>query len=160
MISVVRAGFCPELSPGSRIIDALNNEFSEAPAISNVRKLIVIKRIDPEEFEDQEVNAMSVKDDDFEFSQEDLDALEDEIPPEVDEMSMEDLGLTDDDLDDIDLDDDGFDDELTDEDLEALEKEIPPEVDQLEDGDLDDEGEGEESPKRNKEDSDELDDYI
>jgi len=101
MISIVKAGVDPEKKSGSRIIDALNDEFSEVPQVSCIRKLIVVRKIDPEEFEDQEVDNMGREEDDIEMTQEEIDALEKEIPDEIDKLSMEELGLTEDDLDDL-----------------------------------------------------------
>jgi len=140
MISIIRAkGISPDLLSGSRTIDALNNEFSEAPPICSIKRLIIIKKINPEEFEDQEVNNMS-DEKDLDLSPEEIDGLENEIPAEADEMSDEELGEMDDDIDDLEGSegDEGSDGEedMTDEDLDALEKEIPPEADNLKDEDL------------------------
>jgi len=188
MISIIRAGYSPELPSGSRTIDALNNEFSEAPPISCIRRMIIIKKIDPEEFEDG-VNDMA-KEEDFDLSPEELDKLEAEVPAEADEMTDAELGP------DEDLDEDGTDPEpigkkegdesgekeesgdgdMTEEELDALENEIPPEADELSDEeaaepdpDLDDEAaeddsedlaDKKEDKKEKEDDEDDLDESV
>jgi hypothetical protein len=166
MISIIRVGSNPGLASGSRIVDALNNDFIDTPP---VKKFIIIKKIDPEEYEDQGVEDMA-KNEDFEINDNELDDIESEIPDVVDQMSDEEL-------DDIDFDDE-FDDEfdeldgenISEKDLDDIEAEIPPEVDELKDEDLleDDDivgSEGQESKDNKKEDKEEskkdnIDDYI
>ena len=167
MISIIRVGSNPESASGSRIVDALNNDFIDTPP---VKKFIIIKKIDPEEYEDQGVEDMA-KNEDFEVNNKELDDIESEIPDEVDQMSDEEL-------DDIDIDDE-FDeldgDDISEEDLDDIESEIPPEVDELKDEDLLDDddivgSEDEESEDNKKEDNkkedkeesekDDIDDYI
>jgi len=135
MISIIRVGSSPEAVSGCRIIDALNNNFTEmSPQSSIMRKFIIIKKIDPEEYEDDYGVEDMTNEEDFELSQKELDDIEAEIPPEVDEISDE----------DIDIDDDELDDEpetLDNNDLDDIEAEIPSEVDELpdeSDGELDD----------------------
>ena len=148
MISIIRAGYNPEQSSGSRNIDALDEDTFKEP-IRSIKRIIIIKKIDPEEFEDGE-DAMSEKEDET-MSKEELDAAEADLPPEVENMSMEELGLEADDFSDLDDEEysDSEGDNMTEEELKALEKEIPPEVDQMsdeeagQDPDLDDDdGEG------------------
>jgi hypothetical protein len=179
MISIIRAGSSPERLSGSRTIDG----DSVTPLISSIRRLIIIRKIDPEEFEDQEVNDMG-EEENVDLSPEELDALEKEIPAEVDSMSDDELSDVEDDIDELDSsneggESDGSDGDMSEEELSALEKEIPPEVDQLKDEDLeaDEDLESEDTPgeseglvdaKENKTDSEEedldegekLDDYI
>lgn len=154
MISIIRIG-CSDKPSGSRVMDALrSDEDFDAPPADSIRKLIVIKKINPEEFEDQEeVNDMSEReDDDLNISPEELAQAEEEIPPEVDKMSMDELGLTEDDIDDLGGGDEGESDDLggdlSPEELDAIEKEIPPEIDALKDEDLEADAdlEGEEAP--------------
>ncbi len=138
MISITRAGNS-EMPSGSRVINELSNDEYDNPIY--IKRIIVVRRIDPEEFED-EVSDMGEREEDN-MTQEELDALESEIPAEVDKMSMEELG--------VDEEEDGIDGnieggevdgtdaaDMTEEELAALEKEIPPEVDQLKDEDLED----------------------
>ena len=148
MISIIRAGYNPEQSSGSRNIDALDEDTFKEP-IRSIKRIIIIKKIDPEEFEDGE-DAMSEKEDET-MSKEELDAAEADLPPEVENMSMEELGLEADDFSDLDDEEysDSEGDNMTEEELKALEKEIPPEVDQMSDEDAghdpdldDDDGEG------------------
>jgi regulator of nonsense transcripts 2 len=165
MISIIRAGYSPELSSGSRFMNSLDNDTFEAPII---KRVIVIKKIDPEEFEDQGVDDMGEYED-GDMSPEELDDLEGEIPPEIANMTMDELGLIDDDLDDLESNDYSSEDniegdDMTEEELKALEKEIPPEADKLKDedleadpdlDDLDDEGGSEEEEASEDETSDE-----
>ena len=148
MISIIRTGFSPGMSSGSRVIVALSGEFNEDPIPRRISRMIIIKKIDPEDFEDG-VNDMGERED-FELSQEELDELENEIPSEVDKMSMEELGLTEDDLDDLESDDGS--DDFSDIDLDAVEQEIPPEVDNIKDEDL------EADPELASDEDDDLDD--
>jgi len=165
MISIIRVGSNPGLASGSRIVDALNNDFIDTPP---VKKFIIIKKIDPEEYEDQGVEDMA-KNEDFEINDNELDDIESEIPDVVDQMSDEEL-------DDIDFDDE-FDDEfdeldgenISEKDLDDIEAEIPDVVDQMSDEELDDidfdddivGSEDEESKDNKKEDKkDDIDDYI
>ena len=137
MISIMRAGYSPENPTGSRVINELTEDYYNNP--KNMIRIIVIKRqINPEEFED-EVSDMGEREEDN-LSQEELDQAENEIPAEVDTMSMEELGLTEDDIDDMEDGVTGEPDEsggdMTEEELAALEKEIPPEVDQMKDDEI------------------------
>ena len=139
MISIIRAGYSPDSISGSRIIDALRNEFSEVPPEATcIRRLIVIRKIDPEDFEDEGVDDMSHKfkdDEDLDISPEDLDAIDKEVPAEVDKMP--DTDLDDEDLDG-DLDDipTGDGEEVSEDNLDSVEQEIPPEVDKMSMDDL------------------------
>ncbi len=131
MISIIRVGSSPGVASGSRNVDALSNDFADIPP---VKKIIIIKKIDPEEYEDQGVEDMAKNEEDFEMNDKELDDIESEIPDEVDQMSDEEL-------DDIDIDDefDELDGEnISEDDLDDIESEIPPEVDELEDDDLPD----------------------
>jgi len=129
MISIIRVGSNPDVASGSRIVDALNNDFTDIPP---VKKFIIIKKIDPEEYEDQGVEDMAKNEEDFELDDKELDDIESEIPPEVDQIADEEL-------DDIDFDDE-FDEldgkDISEDDLADIESEIPPEVDELEDNDI------------------------
>jgi len=136
MISITRAGNS-EMPSGSRVINALSSD--KYNNLISIKRIIVVRRIDPEEFED-EVNNMGEREED-DMTQEELDALENEIPDEVDDMSIEELGAEEDGIDGSTEggEADGTDAaDMTDEELAELEKEIPPEVDQLKDEDLED----------------------
>jgi len=138
MISITRAGNS-EMASGSRVINELSSDKYDNPI--SIKRIIVVRRIDPEEFED-EVSDMGEREEDN-MTQEELDALESQIPAEVDNMSMEELGAYEEE-DGIDGSTEGGEADgtdaadMTDEELAALEKEIPPEVDQLKDEDLED----------------------
>lgn len=174
MISIMRANIGSEKPLGSRMLNELDEDNSNIPLINCIKRVIVIRNIDPEEFENQEVNDMSEEDKDL--SAEELDSVENEIPKEIDNMSDEDLKSGDgiDDIDDsveggeLDGSDEG---DMSDEEISALEKEIPPEADQLKDEDLEsdpdlEDEETEDEPVaavENEEDLDEgvkINDYI
>jgi hypothetical protein len=165
MISIIRAGYSPENATGSRSLNELHEEDSETPLISSIRRIIVVRKINPEEFED-EVNDMGEREDE-DLSQEELDALESEIPAEVDSMTDEELGADDIESSEEGGESDGTDSEdMSEEELAALEKEIPPEVDQLADDDLeadpglesDDENETSEEDESTESEPDDKDD--
>jgi len=154
MISIIRVG---RMMGGTDtgFIRPLDLDSYEDPS-SCVRKLIVIRKIDPEEFENQEVDDMNKA---FALSpeeQEELADIEQDLPDEVDELSDEDLELDDEDLelddedlesgDKLDDEDLGFDEELDDEDLELDDEDLEPE-----------EESGDKEARADKED---IEDYI
>ena len=136
MISITRAGYDSEKPSGSRILNELNTDKYDSPI--SIKRIIVIRKIDPAEFED-EVSNMSEREEDN-LSQEELDALLEEIPAEADSMSDEELG--EDEEEDIDGSTEGGEVDntdkidMTEEEIAALEKEIPPEVDHIKDDEL------------------------
>ena len=154
MISIIRVGSTPGRLSSERMIDALNGEFSESlPLVSNFRKLIVIKKIDPEEYEDRGAKDM-YDEDDFDVTSDELEDIDNEVPDEVNSISSEELS-SDDDLDDVLNVDDGEDDfDISEEDLADIEAEIPPEVDSLKDSDL------EVDPDLEEESDSKINDYL
>lgn len=134
MISIIRTNSSPEMMSRHRIIDALNGDFSESlPYESSIKKFIIVKKIEPKEYdEDYGVEDMTKNEKSIKVNGEDLDAIEAEIPPEVDEFSDNEL----DDVDDFEEEDDDI--EVSEEDLDDIETEIPPEVDKFKDIDLPD----------------------
>ena len=162
MISIIRLGTTPGITCGSRVIDGLDNDSSESlPIVGGVKKIIMIKKINPEEYEDQGAGDMITD------KKINLDDIDKEVPDEVDDMPDDELDDVDDELNDEEVS--GEDEEVSDEDLDAIEAEIPPEVDDfevddLEDSDLDDddfdaESDDEENDDKKSE-EDKLDDYI
>ena len=135
MISIMRISTDLDRDSGSR----LNSDFLEKPPFnSDGRRFIIIKKIDPKDYdEDRGVEDMAKT-----FKLEDI---EKEIPPEVDSMDDDYIDAFDMDIDGLDIDQD-FDEEISDDDddeievseddLDSIEKDIPSEIDSLEDDDL------------------------
>jgi hypothetical protein len=147
MFSIVRA----EMPFESRIMNALKSDTCDDPIA--VRRVITIRRINPEDFENGESDMW----DEDDLTQEELDALEKEIPDEVDDMPDD----FEDDLDEEKIDED----DITDEDLDELEKELPDEIDDmsdedLDDEDLDDEPENEDLKNKQFKKGRKIDDYL
>ncbi len=134
MISIIRAHSVEPME--SRIWNAFEDENSNTPVVNRIKRVIIVRNLNPENFEEEQENNMAKN----YFSEKEIDDIENELPEEVDEMPDEEL-----------------------EDIEAfidnVESEIPKEVDEMSDEEVDEMSDEEFGEDEEFED-DELDDYL